>query len=218
MEHKKVSITELEGWFSEPRLNRYRTYRNPELVYAWNAHLSKELLVDIGHLEILLRNAVDQALSPHDGYGTYWFQNPALPLSAQAKKSVHKAAERATRRSTKPLEAGQVIAELPFDFWRYLFSKYYQATVWPKFAACLSTRVSRVEFERNLNFVYINRNRFSHHEPIVKGKYEEDVAYIQRLLTSIDFIASLISDSAALWIKQNSSVDERIRKHPDASS
>ncbi|MBF0808522.1 hypothetical protein E4U03_07855 [Rothia nasimurium] len=187
MGNKKVSVEELEVWFSEPRLHRYRMYRNPEHVYHWNAHITKELLVDIGHLEILLRNAVDRALRQDDRYGTYWFQNTALPLSYQAQKSVVKAVERATRRGTRPLDAGRVIAELPFDFWRYLFSKYYQATVWPKFASCLSTKVSRVEFERHLNFVYINRNRFSHHEPIVKGSYEEDLAYVQSLLTSIYF-------------------------------
>ena len=218
MGDKKASITDLEVWFSEPRLHKYRMYRNPEQAYQWNAHITKGLLVDIGHLEILLRNAVDKTLSNNDGYGRYWFQNPALPLSAQAKKSVHKAVERATGRGTKPLEAGRVIAELPFDFWRYLFSKYYQATVWPKFATHLSSKVSRVEFERNLNFVYINRNRFSHHEPIIKGSYEEDVAYVQSLRTSIYFLASLISDSAALWIEQSSPVIEGGRKHPDANS
>lgn len=218
MGNKKVSVEELEVWFSEPRLHRYRMYRNPEQVYHWNAHITKELLVDIGHLEILLRNAVDRALRQDDRYGKYWFQNPALPLSYQAQKSVVKAVERATRRGTRPLDAGRVIAELPFDFWRYLFSKYYQATVWPKFASCLSTKVSRVEFERHLNFVYINRNRFSHHEPIVKGSYEEDLAYVQSLQTSIYFLASLISDGAALWVEQNSSVDERLGNHPDANS
>lgn len=218
MRNKKVSVEELEVWFSEPRLHRYRMYRNPEQVYHWNAHITKELLIDIGHLEILLRNAVDRALRQDDRYGKYWFQNPALPLSYQAQKSVVKAVERATRRGTRPLDAGRVIAELPFDFWRYLFSKYYQATVWPKFASCLSTKVSRVEFERHLNFVYINRNRFSHHEPFVKGSHEEDLAYVQSLQTSIYFLASLISDGAALWIEQNSSVDERLGNHPDANS
>lgn len=218
MGNKKVSVEELEVWFSEPRLHRYRMYRNPEQVYHWNAHITKELLVDIGHLEILLRNAVDRALRQDDRYGKYWFQNAALPLSYQAQKSVAKAVERATRRGTRPLDAGRVIAELPFDFWRYLFSKYYQATVWPKFASGLSTKVSRVEFERHLNFVYINRNRFSHHEPIAKGSHEEDLAYVQSLRTSIYFLASLISAGAALWVDQNSSVDERVRKHPDANS
>lgn len=218
MGDKQVSITDLELWFSEPRLHKYRMYRSPEQAYQWNAHITKELLVDIGHFEILLRNAVDRALNHHERYGTHWFQNPALPLSTQAKKSVDKAVERATRRGAKPLETGRVIAELPFDFWRYLFSKYYQATVWPKFGACLSRKVSRVEFERHLNFVYINRNRFSHHEPVIKGSYEEDVTYVQSLRTSIHFLASLISDRAALWIEQNSSVNEGVRKHPDANS
>ncbi len=150
-----MSITDLEVWFSEPRLHKYRMYRNPEQAYQWNAHITKGFLVDIGHLEILLRNAVDRALSQDDRYGKHWFQNPALPLNTQAKKSVYKAVERATRRGTRPLEAGRV---------------------------------------------------------------EEDVAYVQSLRTSIYFLASLISDSAALWIEQNSSVDEWVRKHPDANS
>ncbi len=214
MVNKKVSVTELEVWFSAPRLHRYKMYRHPAQTYQWNAHITKELLVDIGHLEILLRNAVDKALSQEDSYGELWFQNPALPLSAQAKKSVVKAVERATRRGSRPLEAGRVIAELPFDFWRYLFSKHYQATVWPKFATRLSTKVGRIEFERHLNFVYINRNRFSHHEPIVQGNPGADTEYIQRLRSSIYFLASLISRPAALWIEQNSSVGKRLESHP----
>lgn len=100
MGNKKVSVEELEVWFSEPRLHRYRMYRNPEQVYHWNAHITKELLVDIGHLEILLRNAVDRALRQDDRYGKYWFQNPALPLSYQAQKSV-------VKRSNAQRGAGQ---------------------------------------------------------------------------------------------------------------
>lgn len=214
MADKKASITDLETWFSVPRLHKYRAYAEPELVYCWNALITKELLVDIGHLEVLLRNALDLALCQETAYGKLWFYNPKLPMSIQAKKSIDKAVERATKRGTRQLEAGRVIAELPFDFWRYLFSKYYQATVWPKFSATLRSEVSRKDFERHLNFIYLNRNRFSHHEPLIKGSKSQDIEYALKIRSSVEWLAFLISEEASLWILQNSFVADRTQQHP----
>ena len=87
-------------WFSAPRISRYSHHFDPEQLYIYNSRITKELLVDIGHLEVLLRNAIDPSLSAT--YGTDWFLSLGIPLTSQAQKSIKKARQR-TRQAMTPL-------------------------------------------------------------------------------------------------------------------
>lgn len=40
----KASLESLENWFSTPRLHRYAAASRPDLLYIWNARLSKAFL------------------------------------------------------------------------------------------------------------------------------------------------------------------------------
>ena len=53
---KTPDMATLEGWFSAPRMARYADARDPAALYVWDARLSKALLEDISHVEVLLRN------------------------------------------------------------------------------------------------------------------------------------------------------------------
>lgn len=121
-------LNDLEHWFSAPRLSKYSHHPDPERLYIYNARITKELLVDIGHLEVLLRNAIDRALSTT--YGVNWFLSTRIPpLTHQAQKSINKARQRTHQTISPPALPGKIIADLSFDFWRFLFTRTYQSTV-----------------------------------------------------------------------------------------
>jgi len=63
---------------------------------------------------------------------------------------------------------GKIIAELSFDFWRFLLSSHYQAIIWPGRESSAGKPNSRQQFEDFAPIVYTMRNRCSHHESIVQ--------------------------------------------------
>lgn len=108
-------------------MSRYADHPSPETLYLWNTHLTKTYLADIEHLEVLLRNSIHNALTGR--YGERWFDDDRIPFNDAAKKNIRKAKNRAGKKDA-PL--GKIIAELSFDFWRFLLSSHYQASVWPQ--------------------------------------------------------------------------------------
>ncbi len=86
----------------------------------------------LGHLEIVLRNALDRQLHAwHDAHGLpdRWYEDPLRLLDAHRRENVNTARER-LQREGKRATAGRIIAELPFRFWRFLLGKRYQNTLW----------------------------------------------------------------------------------------
>ena len=197
-------LSDLEHWFSAPRLSKYSHHPDPERLYIYNARITKELLVDIGHLEVLLRNAIDRSLSAT--YGTDWFLSTRIPLTHQAQKSIKKARQRTHQLMTPTVLPGKIIADVSFDFWRFLFTRTYQSTVWPKILTSLTQRVSRQEFENHLGRIYKMRNRCTHHEPWARQDVQREKKETLAVLDSIHTIAELINPGAADWIAKHSTV------------
>lgn len=61
--------SELDRWFSSERMSTYSFHSDPEALYVWNNHVTKAFLEDIQHVEVLLRNRADTAVSPQYGSG-----------------------------------------------------------------------------------------------------------------------------------------------------
>ena len=205
-------LSKLEHWFSTPRLSKYSHHQAPERLYIYNARITKELLVDIGHLEVLLRNAIDRALSAT--YGVDWFLSTRIPLTHQAQKSIKKACQRTRQTMNPPALPGKIIADLSFDFWRFLFTRTYQSTVWPKVLASLTHKVSREDFEYHLERIYKMRNRCAHHEPLIRLDVQREKRQTLAVLDSIHTIAELIDPDAADWIAEHSTVTASLAKRP----
>lgn len=113
--------------------------------------------------------------------------------------------------STPQRQAGtirKIIAELSFDFWRFLLSRHYQASIWPQVKRTLKkTPDSRQQFEELVVVVYEMRNRCSHHESIVhQHDRAREVAHLNSVDNAIQKVASFIDPHAAAWIKDNSLV------------
>lgn len=114
-------FAQLEQWFSSPRMSTYRRYSEPEAFYIWNTRLSKAYLEDIQHVEVLLRNRIDNQLS--DARGPRWFEDDSyFRFTDQFRKAVTTAKRRAGARHSP----GKIIAELTFDTWGFLLARRYK--------------------------------------------------------------------------------------------
>ncbi|WP_187357588.1 Abi family protein [Corynebacterium aurimucosum] len=186
-----------------PQIDRYADHPSPETLYLWNTHLTKTYLADIEHLEVLLRNSIHNALTGR--YGERWFDDDRIPFNDAAKKNIRKAKKRAGKEGAPP---GKIIAELSFDFWRFLLSTHYQASIWPQVKKALKrTPDSRQQFEELVVIVYKMRNRCSHHESIVQQRDRaREVAHLDSVDNAIQEVADFIDPHAAVWIKDNSRV------------
>ncbi|KQB86988.1 Abi family protein [Corynebacterium lowii] len=207
-------------------MSTYAFHSNPEALYLWNTRITKAFLEDIQHVEVLLRNCVDVAVSQR--YGERWYIHPEIPFDDGAKKSIRKAERRARIRGSRTSPPGRVIAELSFDFWAYLFTRTYATTVWPLVQKVLvGTRIpsagagkievyvpSQDDFKCEIDKVYRLRNRCAHHEPIVKQDLQLENGQLDELKNAIEQLASWIDPAAAWWIMANSRVSSLRDKRP----
>lgn len=193
----------LSQWFSSARMSRYANHPSPEALYLWNTHLTKTYLADIEHLEVLLRNCIHTALSRR--FGKRWFDNGRMTFSKEAERSIRKAKRRAGGAGAPP---GKIIAELSFDFWRFLLTSYYQASIWPQVEKALKQKPNnRQHFEDLVVVVYNMRNRCSHHESVVQQhNIPREIAHLDTVDNAIHMVASFIDPHAAAWIKGNSRI------------
>lgn len=203
MSNPRSTAVPLSQWFSSARMSRYAEHPRPEALYLWNTHLTKTYLADIEHLEVLLRNCVHNALARR--YGDRWFDDVRIPFTDVARKNIRKAKRRAGEEGAP---SGKIIAELSFDFWRFLLSSHYQASIWPQVKRALEkTPDSRQEFEELVSVVYTMRNRCSHHESIVQQHdIAREGAHLDSVDSAIQMVADFINPQAAAWIKDNSRV------------
>lgn len=199
---------DLAHWFSQERMSRFQFHEHPERLYVWNTRMTKALLEDIQHLEVLLRNRVDYALRPEErngGYGPLWFIHPSIPFRDPARTAVVKARRRTGQRQLIS-SPGKIIAELSFDFWYFLFTATYTTTVWPKFSRSIDSGVGREAFRTELQIVYELRNRCAHHEPIVFEDSDFEAHELDSKHNALFTVAGWIDPAAADWIRMHSRV------------
>ena len=221
-----TGASNLETWFSSERMSAYSFHPDPEALYVWNTRVTKCFLEDIQHVEVLLRNCVDKAVSPR--YGEHWYNNSAIPFTREAKRAVMKALKRVGATKDKMPSSGQVIAELSFDFWAYLFTSNYSSTIWPLVRKTLvATPTAGIQSSRTSIFVpslsvfknevdvaYRLRNRCAHHEPIIRKNRQEEESRLDRAQQAIETLSMWIDPNAAEWIAAHSRLFELRRNRP----
>ncbi len=170
-----AELATLERRLSRERLAPYRAACGGDLaaavaLYEWNAEVSAALGTTLGHLEVLLRNAMHDALTTWstDRFGEpRWYLDPGGLLTGEAKREIHTARGRATRdgRAETP---GRVVAELTFGFWRYLLASRYERTLWLPGLRPAFPRLHGMRRDVNdaVSGLHKARNRMAHHEPM----------------------------------------------------
>jgi hypothetical protein len=140
-------------------------------LYEWNCAISAALFEVLGDVEIIVRNALHDALTAWHACGPFageWYDNEHGLLAPQARDDVASALLR-LKRSRKPVSPGAVVAELNFGFWRFLLTKKYASTLWSvigKTAFPAMDHGRPQAFRARMARLHDLRNRIAHHEPI----------------------------------------------------
>lgn len=180
-------------------------------LYRWNSEAAAAFFEPLGHLEIMLRNAMDARLvhrQQRRGHTAEWYDDPAVPLSDKARADIRTARQRA-QRGGAATPRGKIIAELGFGFWRFLLARQYRATLWPDLAGAFPHAPSRALtlVEDPVQRLHKLRNRIAHHEGIWRLPLEARRHDLQAVL-------GFITPAAATWVADASRIDDVLARRP----
>ncbi|MFB7852419.1 hypothetical protein ACFC34_36135 [Streptomyces sp. NPDC056053] len=181
-------------------------------LYRWNSDLAAAFFEPLGHLEIMLRNALDARLVARQqrrGRTAEWYIDRQVPLTGKARGDIAQAQERAGRGGAASAPRGKVIAELGFGFWRFLLARQYKTSLWPDLAGAFPHAPSRAlaMVEDPVMRLHQFRNRIAHHEGIWHLRLEARRDDIQTVL-------GFIAPAAATWVADASRIDNVLARRP----
>jgi hypothetical protein len=203
MSGKAPESTVLRRRLSPERLSPYLATVGGDLsaaldLYAWNSDLSASLFRTIGHVEIIVRNALHENLTSWSArrFGEpRWYLDPGQVLQIRALRDIRAARERAAQKPGDETP-GRIVAELNVGFWRYLLAGHYDRTLWRATLhhAFPGERRRRVVHDA-AEVLHRCRNRLAHHEPIF-NKPVEDIHF------TVLALADWICPVSRTWIEQ----------------
>ncbi|HEY5852482.1 MAG TPA: hypothetical protein VIW24_00115 [Aldersonia sp.] len=181
------------------------------LLYRWNAAVSGALWESLGHGEVVLRNAIHDALTARHlrlGRPGQWYDDPAGELEHHARQDIA-TAQRRLQRAGAPLLPGKIVAELSFGFWRFLLARRYTANLWPAIRPAfphLPGRDRRL-LEEPVTRLHRLRNRVAHHEPLI----HEDLA---ARLSDLAGILDAVEPALRSWVQSDSRLPAILEQRP----
>lgn len=179
-------------------------------MYRWNSAITAAFWEPIGHLEVALRNVLDERLAARHRRlkrtGS-WLDDPTQELSSRARLDIATARDR-VRQKGKHASDGQTISELSFGFWRFLVTKKLTG-LWPDLASGFPHTPDRQRgtVEGPLARLHVFRNRFAHHQRVWSQAPEERYADLLDL-------AGYIDPALPSWIAATSSVPQTLNAKP----
>ncbi len=217
----------IQGHLAEPRLRQYVVAAGGDHdkaleLYTWNTRLAAALFVDLGHLEVALRNALDARMTERHARlarSATWLDDPTGELGRDLRSSGrprHHAPYRdiASARSRvssngKPLDHGQILSETSFGLWHQLVSKRFTTTLWPDLAGAFpyAPNRTRATVADPISDLRELRNRIGHHHrvwPLPCG-----LRHAQLL-----DVAGYIAPELRSWIAANTTVTALLAASP----
>jgi hypothetical protein len=200
----------LSRTISSIRLTSYLFERQNNLdaalaLYEQNTRLSEAFYTPLQCLEVCFRNTLDIQMS--NTYGLDWFHNEAAPLNNDARQAI--AYTYAEIQRSRPIQQGDIIAELKFSFWVSLLGPSYDSTLWRKAlyrGFQTGSGQKRRDVHGRFNSLRRFRNRVAHHEPI----FNRDPT--QKYQEIIEAIGWMCRDTRA-WTEHHSRVVAVIAAH-----
>lgn len=180
------------------------------VLYRWNSEFAGALMWHLSSCEIVMRNAVADALETR--YGPQWPWSPGFryTLNGFAQGSLDEAKRKAGPGAT----TGMVIAELSFGFWEKMFKGSFDASIWNTELHRVfphlkepNVQVARAGIYQSLEKVRRLRNRVAHHEPLFKKSVQVELDTIQKLV-------KLRCMDTASWIARTSTVSSVLAVRP----
>lgn len=188
MSNNKAAIAAVRQALSHARMATYEAASkvtkddDPSalILYAWNAEVSGALLAPLHVCEVVIRNAVNDALERI--YGNKWPWSPTFERSLPDPKIGYSPRKdlQSARRSAHT--TGKVIPELKFVFWQKMFTSRYDIRLWdihlhnvlPQLDITKGVTANRQMIYDQLEQLRKLRNRIAHHEPIFNRNLTDD--------------------------------------------
>lgn len=205
--HDQVGSVEIDasavcGMLSVPRMTPYLDgvagdERAALALYEWSARMSSAAFVVVGHLEVLLRNALDRCLRDYhreEYCGIPWFLMPSAG-GIQVSEAVDVVRERLRPQGKETRD--QVIAGLSFGFWSGLLGPKYEE-LWRNCLHRVFPHGSgrRSQISSALERVRTFRNRLAHHDSMIKVDIPFELRHVVQL-------AGYISKDASQWLMRS---------------
>ncbi|MCI1211836.1 Abi family protein [Bifidobacterium tibiigranuli] len=219
-ESQQVSLADLQRWFSAERMSTYvqsaqSTDCNPVDLYIWNGRLSKALLEDIAHVEVLLRNFISERLAKESSRDDWYNDDAKFHFNSSRGNRFENSIieiERQIVRSGNTVTPGRVIADMSLGSWCFLLSGRLEQTVWKALRNPVNGGMpnyllrKRATFERHVAMMRELRNRLSHQEHIVLSDLAQENQYLDDQYDNLCWVARSIEAKAADWIHSQSRV------------
>ena len=199
-ESQPVTLENLQRWFSTERMSTYvhsaqTTDCDVIDLYVWNGRISKALLEDIAHVEVLLRNFMSERLARACGHEKWYKDDTRFrfnsPKTRRFETSVTEI-ERQIRHSGKPVTPGRVIADMSLGSWCFLLSSRLEQTVWRALRDPANGGMpnypshKRAVFEYHVKTMHDLRNRLSHQEHPVLDNLTDENRYLDGQCANLD--------------------------------
>jgi hypothetical protein len=180
-------------------------------LYRWNTEVSAALATTIGHVEIVLRNAIHQNLAGWSArrFGEpRWYLDPGHLLQPRQADIIRVAQQRARRQGNGAETPGRVVAELPLGFWHFLLANHYDTTLWRQtlHEAFPGQRQRRIIYDA-VAVLHRSRNRIAHHEAM----FNRPVGDIRLIALEV---ASWICPVSRTWSERGCRVPAVQRRQP----
>lgn len=206
---------------SEARLGTYEALIKPPTpkldgalaLYAWNAKVSAAMLAPLHICEVVIRNAVSDAISAV--YGPQWPWSTVFEQSLPTPFNAFNARRELMRARDGQPSTGKVIAELNMMFWQKMFTGRFDNRIWnanlllvmPHLDAAKSVSTLRSMIHGDLEQLRGLRNRIAHHEPIFTRVLNDD-------LTKINHLIAFRCPVTAAWMMNNQHASEILNRKP----
>lgn len=215
-DHDAIDVHRLAVLLGEQQLTAYTgdlTNAADALpMYQWNIDAGAAVLAMSAMVEVLVRNAMDRALTAWavgEGW-TDWFA--FAPLENVDRRKMEEARRNLAKTDPSSPSAG-LLAHLSFGFWRALAGPNYVGSLWvpalkysfPHGPTHVMNRQRRVKFILD-NLVFL-RNRAAHHEPI----HRRDLIRDNDLAVEL---AAMIDPVAGEWVARRSTIPAVVAAKP----
>ncbi|MFF5292855.1 Abi family protein [Paractinoplanes globisporus] len=180
-------------------------------LYVWNAELAAALATTLGHVEVVLRNAIHQNLTAWSTrrFGEpRWYRDAGHLLHSRHADAIRVAQLRVSQHGRRTETPGRIVAELSFGFWRFLLTSHYDTTLWRQTLHQVfpGQRRRRVIHDA-VEVLHLARNRIAHYEPM----FNRPIADIQAIALEVtDWICPV----TRAWIERQCRTAAVLRDRP----
>jgi hypothetical protein len=177
-------------------------------LYAWAGQMASSLFELVAHLEVMVRNAMDDALADHfddAGCGIPWFLRTP-PATAEIGDAVERVRDRLRQQNRDTRH--QIIAGLTFGFWSGMLGRKHEE-LWRSALRHAFPRSdgTRKQVGVELEAIRKLRNRLAHHDSILHVDIPFEVHRIHR-------VASFLGEDAATWLETVDRTGATYRQRP----